>query len=52
MCSYLYGVKLGFDASNTFYSGDSSSIQRANGHQACSDGEVALYEKHKENQRE
>lgn len=51
-CSHLHGVKPGFDASNTFHGGDSSSIQRADGHQACSDGEVSLYEKYKENQEE
>lgn len=52
MCSYLYRVKPGFDASNTFHGGDSSSIQRADGHQACSDREVFLYKKHKESQGE
>lgn len=45
MCSYLHGVQLGSDASHTFHSGDSSSIQRADGHQARGDGEVSLNEK-------
>lgn len=48
VCSYLHRVKLGFDASHTFHSGDSSSIERADGHQACSDREVSLNEKYKE----
>lgn len=50
--SYLHGMNPGFDASYSFYCGDSSSIQRADGHQACGDREVSLYEKHKENQKE
>lgn len=41
MCSYLHRVKPGVDASNTFHSGDSSPVQRADGHQARSDGEVS-----------
>lgn len=53
MCSYLHGVKPGFDASNTFHSGDSAApLQRADGHQAGSDREVSLCEKHRENQQE
>ena len=52
MCSYLHGVKPGFDASNTFHSGDGSPIQRADGHQAGGDREVSLCEKHRENQQE
>lgn len=52
MCSYLHRVNPGFDASHTFHSGDSSSIERADGHQACGDGEMSLNEKYKENQAE
>lgn len=47
MCTYLHGVQPGFDASYTFHSGDSSPVQGAQGHQACHDREVSLYEKHR-----
>lgn len=41
-CTYLHSVKPGFDTSYTFYGGDSHSMERADGHQACSDGEVSF----------
>lgn len=47
--SYLHGVNPGFDASYTFYRGDSSPIQRTDGHQACGDWIMTVIELCKEN---